>query len=428
MNRLAEWRRWATAGGWPRLGLLSSAAWVALVALMALVSSDPGQNTVAYMLIGPSVVLLSLGYAGGWVSRSRPARSAPSDEGDTSARGGSLHQEQPVMWWGAIVVGIAAVAGAFMLPSGADDADTVRQSVRLVASLLAIVVVAFGAYKAMRPRTSAGRAQFLLATAFAGGAFVLWQGFDDTQRVTTERPASAATEAKAAKDSRVAERAKSNTKARRPAEETKAAEPPPPAQVADAASSLSDAVRKHNERYAALSSQWDSDVGELQFELMLTPETLTSVRGRKQNRERLGKFEALLANYLTQLDALQRGYKADVLKIDIPSGQRDDFVNDFERSFDASVAETKELNAAFERVELEISDTILRITDLMEQEEDAVSVDGRRLLFQHDAAADQYNAHLKALENIYAEESVIMDKSSDAFRKRTDSLETAAVR
>ena len=128
MTRLAEWRRWATAGGWPRLGLLSSAAWVALVVLMALVSSDPGQNMVAYMLIGPSVVLLSLGYAGGWVSRSRSARGAPSDERDTSARGGSLPQQQPVMWWSAILVGVAAMAGAFVLPSGADDADTVRRA------------------------------------------------------------------------------------------------------------------------------------------------------------------------------------------------------------------------------------------------------------------------------------------------------------
>jgi hypothetical protein len=401
---------------------------VALVALMALVSSDPGQNMVAYMLIGPSVVLLSLGYAGGWVSRSRSARGAPSDERDTSARGGSLPQQQPVMWWSAILVGVAAMAGAFVLPSGADDADTVRRAVRLAASLVAIVVVALVVYKAVRPRASAARAQFLLATAFAGGAFVLWQGFDEAQRVATERPASAAAETKATKDSRVAERGKSSAKARRPAAGTKAAEPPPSAQVADTAAMLSDAVRKHNARYAALSSQWDSDVGELQFERMLTPETLTSARGRKQNRERLRKFEALLAGYLTQLDALQRDYKADVLGIDIPSEQRDDFLNDFERSFDASVAETKELNAAFERVELEISDTILRITDLMEQEEDAVSVEGRRLLFQHDAAADQYNGLLKALENIYAEEGVIMDKSSDAFRKRTDSLETAAVR
>src|SRR5690348_87666 len=211
MTRLAEWRRWATAGGWPRLGLLSCAAWVALVALMALMSSDPGQNIVAYMLIGPSVVLLSLGYAGGWVSRSLPTRGTPSDEPDTSARGGSLPQQQPVMWWGAILVGIAAVAGAFALPSGVDDADTVRRSVRLAASLVAIVVVALFAYRAVRPRTSAARAQFLLAMAFAGGAFVLWQGFDETQRVAAERPASATAETKATKDSRVAERAKSNT-------------------------------------------------------------------------------------------------------------------------------------------------------------------------------------------------------------------------
>jgi hypothetical protein len=401
---------------------------------MALASSDPGQNHIAYLLIGPTAVLLSLGNAAGWVSRSLSARGAPSDavvEGEAGAssaptNGGSLRQQQPAMWWASIALGIAAIVGAFVLPSGADDADALRQSVRLAGSLLAIVVAGLVAYKAMRPRTSAARAQFLLATAFAGGAFVLWQGFDDAQRVTTERPAPVAAEAKAPKGTRVADRGKSSTKAQGQAEAPKAAEPPPPTQTAETTATLSDAVRKHNERYAALSSKWDSDVGGLQFESMLTPDTLTSPQGRKQNREKLRKFEALLAGYLTQLDALQRDYKADVLKIDIPPEQRNDFIEDFEHSFDASVAETKELNAEFERVELEISDTILRITDLMEQEEDAVSVDGRRLLFQHDAAADDYNTLLKALENVYAEEGVIMDKSSETFRKRTDSLETAA--
>ena len=423
MNKIAEWRRWTTAGGWPRLGLLSSGLWVALVLVMALVSPDPGQNHVAYMLIGPTIVLLGLGCAAGLVSRSRPARG---DDGHLAKRA-SLRAEQPGLWWASILLGLAAIVGAFAFQFGTNGTNIFRQSVRLAGSLLALAVVALVAYKTMRPRTSAGRAQFLLATAFAGGAFVLWQAFDDTQRVTMERPVSATVETKPSRDTRVAERARSSANTRRPAA-PKAVEPTAPAVVAETATTLPDAVRKHNERYAALSAKWDSDVEALQFELMLTPDTLTSPRGRNLNRDRLRKFEALLADYLVQLDALQRDYKADVLAIDIPPEQRDDFIKDFERSFDASVAETKELNAAFERVELEISNTILKITDLMEQEGDAITADGRRLLFQHDEAAEEYNALLKALEKTTAEESVIMDKSSEAFRKRADSFETAAAR
>jgi hypothetical protein len=424
MNRITERHRWATAGGWPRLGLLSSGLWVALVLVMALASPDPGQNYVAYMLIGPTIVLLGLGCTAGLVSRSHPP--ARGDDGQV-ANGMSVRAEQPALWWASMALGFAAIVCAFAFQWRADGTDILRQSVRLAGSLIAIAVVALVAYRMIRPKTAASRAQFLLATAFAGGAFVLWQAVDDTQRVTTERPASAAVETKAPRDTRVAERAKSSTKPRRPAA-SKAVEPSAPAQVAETSATLADALRKNNERYAALSSKWDLDVGALQFELMLTPDTLTSARGRNLNRDRLRKFEALLADYLIQLDAVQRDYKGDVLAIDIPPEQRDDFIKDFERSFDASVAETKELNAAFERVELEISNTILKITDLMEQEEDAVTVDGRRLLFQHDEAAEEYNALLKALEKTTAEEGVIMDKSSEAFRKRADSIETAAVR
>jgi hypothetical protein len=160
---------------------------------------------------------------------------------------------------------------------------------------------------------------------------------------------------------------------------------------------------------------------------MLSPVTLTSSQGRSQNRERLARFEALLADYLAQLEALQRNYRTAVLAIDVPASQRDGFFKEFEGAFAAAVAQTQELNADFERVEHEIAKTILGITDLMEREEDAVTVgsDGKTLLFERDAAAREYNDLLKALEKTSSEEDIVMAKSSEAFRKSTDSLNSA---
>src|SRR5262245_42694642 len=123
-------------------------------------------NEIVGWLLGPGV-LLGLGYAAGWVSRSIAGRGGRSDEGDASASPGSLSAEQPMLWWASVLVGIAAVIGVFVLPPGADEADVVRQSMRLAGSLVAIGVVAFVAYMVMQPRTSARRARLLLATAFA---------------------------------------------------------------------------------------------------------------------------------------------------------------------------------------------------------------------------------------------------------------------
>ena len=403
-----------------------SALWAAFVVLMALASSDPGQNYVALLLSLPIVGLWSSAYAIAWLSRNL-------GRGHESLTPPSTAEESPstwpsALWWmaSALIV-IAAVVGAFTFPSGADEGHTLHQVARIATSTFVIGVLAAVVYMVIRPRTSTARASFLLAAAFVGAGFVLWQAFDDTRRVDLSPARSASADASASRDTRVADRSEKSTKTRRQTATSKAAQPSEPDAAAWAAP-LSEAIRRHEQNSNALASKWDDDVAALQFESMLTPATLTSSEGRRQNRERLKKFESLLAGYLDRLEALQRDYRADVLAIDIPEPQRGVFLKDFEGAYSTSVAETKELNAEFERVELEIAKTILSVTDLMEAEGDAVTVgsDGKTLLFQRDVAAQQCNQLLTSLEKTTAEEGVVMDKSKDALRKRTASLSSAA--
>jgi hypothetical protein len=427
---IAEWLRTAAAGGWRRLGLGLSALWAALVLLLALASSDPGQNYVARLLIVPIAMLWCSAYAVRWISRTlRREHAQPPPSSPVAASAASFHKPRPAVWWASALICIAAIVGAFTLHSGPNGNDLLHQLARLAGSVFVIAVLATVVYRAIRPRTSAARAGFLLATAFVGAAFVLWQAFDDTRRVGLPQTSTASgpAESAASSDKRAAERSGKSAKARRQQTAPEAAQSELSAN-SEWATALSEAMRRHDRDYQALASKWDSDVGELRFESMLTPETLTSSQGRMRNHEQLMRFEALLADYLARLDMLQRDYRSDVLAIDIPKPQRESFLEEFEGAFRASAAETKELNAEFERVELEIAGTILAVTDLMEREGDAVTVgsDGKTLLFERDAAADEYNALLKALEKTTEEEAIVMAKSSEAFQKRTASLNAAA--
>jgi hypothetical protein len=338
----------------------------------------------------------------------------------------SLRAQQPALWWASVLVYGTAIIGAFALQSGPQGNDLLHQSARIIGCTLIIVALAAVAYPRI-PQTSLARAKLLLAAAFIGAAFVLWQALDDTQRLRPPSAplASGQAESTASKDNRVADISKSNAKTRpqdsaRPA----AARSAPPA---DWEAPLSEAIARHNLDYLAVASKWESDVEKLQFESMLTPSTLTSQDGREENREKLARFETLLSGYLAQLEALQRDYRANVLAIEIPASQRERFVREFERAFAASTAETRELNAQFERVELDIAKTILDITDLMEHEEDAVTVgsDGKTLLFESDAAADEYNALLQALAKITDQEGVVMSKTAEAVRRRESLASTA---
>jgi len=427
MDRMAI-ANWATSG-WPRLGLMLSGLWTALVVLMGLASSDPGQNYVALLLSVPILGLWCSAYAIGWLARGlrREHESVPPPStGDASV--GSLPTWPSPLWWvAAALIFIAAIVGAFTLRSEPDESDILHQVARIATSTFVIGVLAAVVYMVIRPRTSTARASFLLATAFAGAGFVLWQALDDTQRVDLSPARSASADTTPSRDTRVADRSEKSAKTRRQTAAPKTAEPSEP-DAAAWAEPLSDALRRHEQNYADLTSKWDNDVAEFQFESMLTPATLTSPEDRKRNRERLEKFKGLLAGYLDRLEALQRDYRADVLAIDIPEPQRNAFLEEFEGAYRASVAETRKLNTEFERVELEIAKTILSITDLMEGEGEAVTVgsDGKTLLFQRDAAAQEYNQLLKSLEKTTAEEGVVIDKSRDALRKRTASLSSAA--
>jgi len=420
--------------GWRRLGLGLSGLWAALVILMALASSDPGQNYIARLLILPIVVLWCVGYAVGWITQALQPRDAnllvpSSEESSPDVRAASLREQHPALWWASVLICVAAIAGVVALRQSA-DANVLHQWARIAGSTLAIAVLAAFIYTGIRPRTSLARARFLLATAFVGASFVLWQAFDDTQRVSVPAGPDDVGPAKltAARDHRGADGSKNGARTGRQPASLKADAPSTSTAAAEWAGPLSEVIRRHQQESRDQASKWASDVGALQFESMLAPETLTSSQGRRQNRESLMRFESLLAGYLARSEALQRDYKADVLAIDIPAPQREDFVKEFERTFAASVAETQELNMEFERVEREIADTILNITDLMEREGSAVFIgsDGTTLLFERDAASDEYNTLLKALQKATVEEGVVMAKSSEAFRKSTDSLNSAA--
>ncbi len=430
---LAEWLRWAATAGRLPLGLGLSGLWAALVILMALASSDPGQNYVARLLILPIVVLWCLGYAVGRITQALRSRNASlllpsSGQSTLDARTASLRKQQPALWWASVLICIAGIAGAFALQPGADG-NVLHQWVRIAGNTLAAAVVAAVVYTGIRLRTAVARARFFLATAFVGATFVLWQAFDDTQRISLPTAPSAPGPAKstASRDYGGADGSKVDARTGRQSPPLKAATPSAPTTAAEWATPLSEAILRYQQNHLALASKWTSDVEGLHFESMLTPKTLTSSQGRRQNREKLMRFESLLANYLAQLDALHHDYRANVLAIDIPAPQREDFVKEFEATFAASVAETQKLNMGFKRVELEIAKTILDITDLIEREESAVSVgsDGTTLLFERDAASDEYNTLLKALQKATVEEGTVIAKSSEAFRKRADSLNSA---
>lgn len=388
----------------------------------------PGQNFVAYLLIVPIALLWCVGLAVGWVSRSfrREHISAlPSSPTDASAE--PLHKQRVgFSWLAPALIFFAAIFGAFALQSE-PDGDVLHQVARLLGSTFVVAVLSAAIYMGIRPRTSMARARLLFATADLGSGFVLWHAFDDTRRVSLpERAASGPSQPAAAKSARVADRSAKSAKSRR---ETPQAQAPSESSVpVDWATPLSGAMRRHDDAYIALASKWDADTAELEFESMLTPESLMSFEGRRRNRERLETFETLLAGYLTRVESLQRDYRADVLAIHIPESEREDFLREFERAYTASVAETKSLNADFERVELEIARTILAVTDLMEREENAVAIgsDGKTLLFESDATAREYNALLKALETATAEEAAVMATSSEAFSKRTESRSASA--
>jgi hypothetical protein len=405
-----------------------SGLWAALVILTALASSDPGQTYLARLLILPIIGLWCLGFASAWMARVlRPREPELTAAVGPATHIPSLRQQQPAWWWAAALVYAAAILGAFVLQSGPQGNDLLHQSARIVGSTLVIAALAGLAYTRI-PHTPEARAKLLLAAACICGAFVLWQALDDTQRLRPEPAPLTAQMSQSApsRDGGPADVAKSGAKTRsqvpaRPAAGKSTAQ-------ASWEAPLSEAIARNNSDQLALASKWESDVEKLQFESMLTPSTLTSAEGRKQNREKLARFEALLAGYLSQLETLQRDYRSNVLAIDIPDPQREGFVREFERAFAASVAETRALNADFQRVELAISKTILGITDLMEREDDAVTVgpDGRTLLFERDQAADQYNELLQALAKITEEEGVVMSKTGEAYRRRTESLDTVA--
>ena len=420
MDRLA-FANWTTSA-WQRLGFVVSGLWAAAVLLTALASSDPGQNYVAQLLILPIGLLWCLSWVIGRASRAlRPEHEATAT---------SLPKENPsVLWWlASALVCVAAIVGAFTLQSGPDARDVLHQALRLAGNTLVIAALASVVYIGIRPRTSFVRARFFFATAIVGAGFVLWQAFDDTKRVDLSAVRSAASESTASRDTRVAERTEKSAK-RRQATVSKAAGLSAPESTVEWAAPLSEALRRNNQAYLDLASKWDAAVAELQVEAMLTPETLMSFEGRRQNRERLKTFEMLLTDYLTKVEALQRAYKEEILAIEIPESEREDFLREFERAYANSVSETKKLNAEFERVELEIAKTMLAITDLIEREGDAVTVgsDRKALLFERDAAAQEYNALLKGLTKSTDEERVVMAKSSEALRKRSDKLSSAQI-
>jgi hypothetical protein len=318
------------------------------------------------------------------------------------------------LWWAAsLLVFAAALIGAFALQAGPHGNSIERQFVRVILGTGIMSALAAVTYNVFPPRTVIARAKFLATTATAAAALIVWQAFDDIQRVPLR---SVAREASVMPGALFGNRSQKKENAAQIS----------PSAAARWSSLVAGAVTRHNEAYLALHSQWDSDTAELKFELMLTPETLTSAVGRARNRQSLAMFKARLADYMARLEALQRDYRADVLAIDIPRRER--FINEFEPAFAAAAAETQALNAEFERVELDIAATIGAITDLIEDEENVtIGTDGKTLLFDRDAAADEYNALLKALESITAQEAAVLAKSRAASRRREQSFRSAAV-
>ncbi len=165
---------------------------------------------------------------------------------------------------------------------------------------------------------------------------------------------------------------------------------------------------------ADIRNNYIAELTKIGWEGVLDARRLKTDKDLSRSREIIKNAKDAVANYRVKMDIYFKQTRAKLQDIDLEDSAREKFIEGFDQGFTQS---RKQLEESWDLEQKIVEEFEKIINRLAETRADWV-IENDKLLFSSQAALDEYNAHLAAIDKMSARQTEIHKKGVEEFNRK----------
>lgn len=165
---------------------------------------------------------------------------------------------------------------------------------------------------------------------------------------------------------------------------------------------------------ADIRNSYIAELKKIGWEGILDARRLKTDKELSRSREILRDAKDAVANYRVKMEIFFKQTRAKLQDIDMDDSAREKFIEGFDEGFAQS---RKQLEESWD-LELKIVEEFEKIINRLAETRGSWAIENEKLLFSSQAALDEYNAHLEAIDKMTARQTEIQKKGVEEFNRK----------